>query len=69
LTLSDHDRHSALWKKLSEHLADQIRVLRAKNDGDLDLVETARLRGRISALKEIIALGDPPSPVMVADEL
>lgn len=69
MTLSDFERHHALWKKISDHLTEQVRVARAKNDGDLDPIETARLRGRISAFKEIIALGDEPSPVMVADEL
>ena len=68
MTLSDYERHHALWKKISDHLAEQVRVLRAKNDGDLDPIETARLRGRISAYKEIIALGDEPGPITLADE-
>lgn len=68
MTISDFERHGALWKKLTEYLDEQIKVLRAKNDGDLDPIETARLRGRIAAYKSLIALGDKPSPVLVADE-
>ena len=68
MTLSDYERHHALWKKISDHLTEQVRVLRARNDGDLDPIETARLRGRISAYKEIIALGDEPGPITLADE-
>lgn len=68
MTLSDFERHSALWQKISKHLDERVQVLRARNDGDLDNIETAKLRGRIAAIKEIIALGEEPNPVMVADE-
>ena len=67
MILSDAERHSALWKKLSEHLAERMAVMRQKNDSDLDALDTARLRGRIQAYKELIALGNP-SPIEVADE-
>lgn len=67
MNLSEFERHHALWKKISDHLSDQIAVLRAKNDGEWDAVETARLRGKISAYKELLALGDP-GPSEVADE-
>lgn len=67
MKLTDLERHSALWRKLNEHLEDQLRICRLKNDGDMSDLETAKLRGRIAALKSIIALAEP-SPIQVADE-
>lgn len=67
MNLTHVEAQSALWLKLKKHLEERLDVLRAKNDGDLDTTETARLRGRIAALKELIALEDP-SPFIVADE-
>ena len=67
MTLSDFERHSALWIKINKYLLERVETLRSKNDGDLDQFETARLRGRIAELKGLIALGDP-SPITSADE-
>lgn len=61
------EAQSQLWLKLKKHMQGRIDVLRAKNDGDLDTTETARLRGRIAAIKELIAL-EESSPIIVADE-
>lgn len=61
------ETQSQLWLKLKKHMQERVDVLRAKNDGDLDTTETARLRGRIAAIKELIALEDH-SPFIVADE-
>lgn len=62
-----NDRNSPTWAKLKRHLEAQIEKLRAQNDNDLDPVKTAKLRGRIAGLKNLLALGSP-DPAMVADE-
>ena len=67
MTLSDIERHSALWKKISEHINEQIDIARKKNDGELSDTQTARLRGKLQAYKELVALGTP-SPISMADE-
>lgn len=70
--LTRDERMSPLWHKLYAHMAGQIEVLRMMNDADRDEVETARLRGRIAAYKELMALNneiDPASqPVAVATD-
>jgi hypothetical protein len=68
MTLSDIERHSALWKKIDTKLQERMEVFRQKNDADLNDIETAKLRGRIAMIKEIAAWGDPPHPAMAADE-
>lgn len=67
MTLSDIERHSALWKKINEYLHERMDVARRKNDGDLTEAQTAKIRGQIQTLKELIALGNP-SPIEPADE-
>lgn len=66
MNLSPIEAHSPIWAKIKQHLQERLEVARARNDGDLDAIETARLRGRIQTLKELIALDE--SPVPVADE-
>lgn len=54
------ETRSAVWIKLHTHLRSQLQSLRERNDGtQLDAIETARLRGRIAQVKEILALGQP----------
>lgn len=71
-SLTRDERMSPLWHKLHAHMAGQVEVLRVMNDADRDEVETARLRGRIAAYKELMALNneiDPASqPVAVATD-
>ena len=66
--IADFERESALWKKVEALANEKIDVLRKRNDGDLDETETARLRGRIAAWKELLAWGEKPNPALVADE-
>lgn len=56
MTLTHEERHSALWLKLKEYMEVEIVRLRVKNDGQLDELTTANIRGRIAALKEFAAL-------------
>lgn len=66
--LNDIERSSSVWMKLKEHIDSEISILRKRNDGDLDQYETSRLRGRISALKGLLAWGEPDQVNTVADE-
>jgi hypothetical protein len=59
--LTSMERQSALWKRLLEHMKAQRDVLREKNDNDLNEAATARVRGRIAQLTELVAL-DTPAP-------
>ena len=47
---------SDAWALFQKHLNDELRAAREQNDDNLDLVETARLRGRIDFIKELLAL-------------
>ena len=50
------EAQSALWLKLKELMLERLDTLRHQNDGVLSLEETARLRGRIAELKNLLAL-------------
>ena len=66
MKLTTYERESALWKKLEEYLEEKLSIYRSRNDGDLSEIETARLRGRISMVKEFLALSEAPEHI--ADE-
>lgn len=59
-TMTESDRRSSLWLRLSEHLTNRLAQYRGKNDGPLTPDETARMRGCIACVKEILALGNEP---------
>lgn len=64
LLLSNGDKTSPTWLKLAEHLKDQLRIARIKNDNEkLTEQQTASIRGQIQTLKRIIALGESTPPV------
>lgn len=44
------------WHEISVWANDKLAQARERNDGDLDPTQTARLRGRIETLKELLAL-------------
>jgi hypothetical protein len=50
---------SAAWQKLKEHINKKIEAKRKANDKDHDEVKTAKLRGEIKALKELITDVEP----------
>lgn len=58
--LSAGERNSAVWLKLLEHMKEKLAIARSKNDGPLDEVATATLRGQIATLKALIDLNKPP---------
>lgn len=64
--LSDGDRLSPIWLRLRDHFADELAVLRMRNDYSHDAVETAFLRGQIDVFKRLLAL-DEPGPIVTGD--
>lgn len=62
-----NDRQSPTWRKLVKHYEQRLRELRAKNDNDLDAISTAKLRGAIREVTNLLALGDQ-DPATEADE-
>jgi hypothetical protein len=50
------DFGSSTWHSLKAHLENQLQFAREKNDSKLSPDETAELRGRIAAIKELLAL-------------
>ena len=54
--LSMTERQSGLWQKLATYLEGRLMIMREKNDNPLDDVNTAKLRGKIEMIKEILAV-------------
>lgn len=65
--LSKDEVHSAIWAKIKAHLEQRLDEYRRKNDGNLPPDATAKLRGRIASLKDVLGIGDPDLPAIVAD--
>lgn len=45
---------TVLWKEIEGELKERLQILREKNDGALTPDETARVRGQIFQIKEIL---------------
>lgn len=56
--LEAHELTSSTWLKIKEQLVWELAKLRELNDGSLDVVETAMLRGRIKQLKIFLTYGN-----------
>lgn len=56
--LEQSDKVSPTWMKLRQHFEEELATLRKMNDGKLDEVATARLRGRIREVKYVLSLGE-----------
>jgi hypothetical protein len=68
MTLLLSEQQSALWQKILRHLEGRLVYLRSLNDGELSQTDTARLRGQIRELKNLIALGEGPNQSTEANE-
>lgn len=55
------DFRSTVWAKLQAHIDARIELLRAENDRLLPMDQTMVLRGRISELKNLLALAEGPA--------
>lgn len=69
LELTPEDRNSALWRKIEKLLARRLDSCRRQNDGiNVDVPQTAALRGRIAELKHLRnLLAMETSPAQVVD--
>lgn len=65
--LEPHEAQTALWKKLKSHYEEQLDLMRKQNDGALDDIQTAMIRGRIAEVKKFLALDKPPPGNKVGD--
>ena len=57
--LTDIEVLSTTWQKISRHAEERIDYFRKQNDGDKDPLETAKLRGKVAAYKELLDLAGP----------
>jgi len=55
--LTEGERNHPLWRKLETHLQNRVVILRAKNDGPLDALQTATIRGQITEVKALLSYG------------
>lgn len=60
------EARSSLWLKLRDHMQGLLDAQRLKNDGALDPIQTAHLRGKVAMLKNLLEL-DKPEPTHSAE--
>lgn len=58
LQLNKSEREDPLWLKIEAHLKEWLDTARRKNDGALDPIQTANLRGEIKTLKRVLSLSE-----------
>lgn len=61
--LTTQEKQSGLWGKLAEHIQTRLETLRKQNDGDLNEILTAKLRGQIATYRDLLALGKNMPPI------
>lgn len=66
--IAEHERGSPQWQKVRKYAEERLELLRRRNDSDMDERKTARLRGSIRELKNLLAL-DQPVPETEADDI
>ena len=66
--LTEGDRHSAVWQKMKKYLDAELAVLRKRNDKHLPDDGNMRLRERINAVKDLLALGEDKPVLPSGDE-
>lgn len=62
--LTTAERMSPTWAKLKAEFERELQILREKNDKDSPDELTAKIRGRIAMLKDIIKLGQEDKPLL-----
>ena len=65
--LSESETHSACWMRLKPFIENKLAEARSMNDADLSIEETMRLRGKIQAFKNLLAVGITDNPAPMAD--
>jgi hypothetical protein len=66
--LTKEDFLTPTWLRLKEHYEVRLIELRTSNDRTLAIEDTAKLRGRIAEVKNILALDRPPPAIAVPDQ-
>lgn len=66
--LDNMERSTSAWLRVKEHIEKRIETLRKQNDSDKPDLATAKLRGRIAELKELLAAVEPTAPAPVAED-
>lgn len=66
MTIKPADATSAPWIRIRRHIMDKIERLRGYLENDLDAIQTARIRGEINALRQLVA--DVDGPIVSAEE-
>ena len=61
------DFQSETWRAIEDRANLRLEELRKRNDGDLSAEQTAKVRGRIAELRDLLTLAQP-APALVADE-
>ena len=62
-TFTVADRQQRGFRALRESLEARVALLREKNDGELDAIQTATLRGQIKELKALLRDMEEARPV------
>lgn len=65
--LLEIESQSALWQKLSAELTKRLDLLRQKNDGNHDPMETAKIRGQIAEVKTMLDWAKPNPAIISSD--
>ena len=65
--LSPHEIAGPAWQKIELYLTERLQKHRSRLESRLIEADTVRLRGQISELKELIALGHPEQATEVID--
>lgn len=68
MTLTEHAERDLEEARRQDYAEARLASLRLKNDGDLDPIQTARLRGQIFELKQLLELDKPPPAVTQVDD-
>ena len=58
MNLTESEKSHFVWQKIEKHLQNRVNILRAKNDGPLDVMQTATIRGQIAEVKAGIEEAD-----------
>ena len=67
IKINEIEAKSATWLKIEAWATERIMAFRKRNDGDLDEIATAKLRGKIAALNELLDLARP-NPVIKTND-
>lgn len=60
--LNESEKQSPIWLKIREYLKEELNDLRQKNDsefGNISEIETAKIRGAISCIKDLLDIDCP----------